>query len=325
MIASIEVAPSPALDRDGITIYQGDCREVLDALPECSVQTCVTSPPYWGLRDYGHDDQIGLEESPEEYVQTMVDVFRSVWRVLKKDGTLWVNLGDSYAGSWGALGRPQGKGDMSGRSVASARQIGAHPRFTARTGTRGKESGLKPKDLVGIPWKVAFALQADGWTLRQDIIWSKPSPMPESVKDRCTKSHEYIFLLTKSSRCSARSVSYCRHASAPRRQLALGSHRGRSNTAGMDNKVYDTRNKRSVWTVRPRPFKGAHFAVYPPELIQPCIEAGCPEGGVVLDPFTGSGTTAWVAQRFGRKFVGCELNPEYISLIAKRFQQRRLF
>ena len=296
------------------SIYCGDALEVLKTLPDASVQCCVTSPPYFGLRDYGHDGQIGLEETPEQFVQKLATVFREVRRVLRDDGVLWVNIGDSYAGSGkgpaGNLGKANNERDMS-HTVLS----GYVP------------EGLKPKDLIGIPWMLAFALRADGWYLRQDIIWHKPNPMPESVRDRCTKSHEYIFLLSKSARYyydheaikeEATSNSLF-HGSTTSKSGANGDRNdgGRSQT-GNDN---GTRNKRSVWHVNTRPFKGAHFAVYPPELITPCILAGCPKGGTVLDPFTGSGTTGAVAVEHGRKFIGIELNPEYHAMSCDRLEQ----
>lgn len=242
--------------------------------------TCVTSPPYFGLRDYGHAGQIGLEDGLEEYVDQLVQVFREVWRVLRDDGTLWLNLGDSYAGA-GLGGGTQKQG------------IRAYPKgntVQARTGAR-RVGNLKPKDLMGVPWRVAFALQDDGWFLRSDVIWHKPNPMPESIKDRPTKAHEYLFLFAKSER-------YFYDADAIKGQT--------------------TRNKRSVWTVTTKPYKGAHFATYPPELIEPCILAGSTEGGTVLDPFTGSGTTGAVAIKHGRRFIGTELNPEYGELARER-------
>jgi len=319
-----------------IEILQGDCVNKLKELPDASVQCCVTSPPYWGLRDYGtanwlggntdcehskpralgkstlgaskgigsmesakrrelscpvpykkicgkcgairEDDQLGLESTPEEYVENMVQVFWEVHRVLRDVGTLWLNLGDSY----------------------------------------GKE-----KQLAGIPWRVAFALQADGWYLRQDIIWHKPNPMPESVTDRCTKAHEYVFLLSKNKKY------YYEHEAIKEDAAYAGQSRGGStnryeqNEAGMDNKEYDKRNKRSVWTIAAKPFKGAHFATFPPDLIEPCILAGCPKGGIVLDPFAGAGTTGLVAKRFGCGFIGIELNPEYAEMARTRIENEQ--
>lgn len=275
------------------------------SLPDGCVNTCITSPPYYGLRDYGHDGQIGLEESPEAYVQKMVEVFREVKRVLRDDGTLWLNLGDSYAGN-------------NSQASNNGRAGFGNPRekVVNRTG-----EGLKTKDLIGIPWRVAFALQADGWYLRQDIIWHKPNPMPESVTDRCTKAHEYIFLLSKSSRYYFDSEAIKEDANY------AGESRGKSRNISpkgiseMDNKIYDTRNKRSVWTITTKPFKDAHFATYPEDLIVPCILAGCPEGGLVLDPFMGAGTTALVSKKLGRNYVGFELNEEYKKIADKRLNK----
>lgn len=336
-------------------IYQGDVLEILKTFPDESIHCCVTSPPYWGLRDYGVEGQIGLEKTPEEYVSKMVEVFREVKRVLRKDGTLWLNLGDSYAMKFGG-----GKGRKSGTTKAAVDEIEKPPREIP--------PGLKPKDLVGIPWMVAFALRADGWYLRQDIIWHKPNCMPESVKDRCTKAHEYIFLLSKN-----RKYYY-------------------DNEAIKEDAKTGKRNKRSVWTVTTKPFKGAHFAVFPEDLIEPCILAGtspqaceicgapwervverkrfkrnelppsdpryrpnvyqgayngingkgdagytetktigwqptctCQNEGkgrcIVLDPFMGSGTTAVVALKHNRNYIGIELNPEYIKIAEKRIRQ----
>jgi DNA modification methylase len=303
--------------QDGVVVYCGDCLEILPLLPAESVNCCVTSPPYWGLRDYGTDGQLGLESTPEAYVTKMVAVFREVRRVLRDDGTVWLNLGDSYNGSGGVGGN--GKQHTNQGSVD-------------RPDNRAGWSGLKPKDLVGIPWRVAFALQADGWYLRQDIIWHKPNPMPESVTDRCTKAHEYIFLLSKSSKyfydadAIKEPVSGTAHARGhgvhPKSTEPGSGIKQNSSFSAAVKGLVDERNKRSVWTVGTKPYPGAHFATFPPELIAPCIMAGCPEGGTVLDPFTGSGTTAAVAQKNGCKFVGCELNPEYIELIKKRFAQR---
>jgi len=295
-------------------IIQGDCLEVMRSLPERSVQCCVTSPPYFGLRDYGVDGQIGLEETPQDYVNRLVEVFREVWRVLRDDGTLWLNLGDSYSDN---------------------------------------------KNLVGIPWRVAFALQANGWMLRQDIIWQKTNAMPESVKDRCTKAHEYIFLLSKSEKyhydCaaiaepagqqSASALSFERESkealipgqSAKQHRLGRGRKAGNKThkhvtayeqgdeTARLKSGLlkaadieYETRNKRSVWSVPTKGYTGAHFAVFPPALIEPCILAGCPEGGMVLDPFFGTGTTGAVALQHGRRYIGIELNPDSIVLANER-------
>ena len=314
----------------GVSKYEiliGDCRQTLKTLPSESVSCCVTSPPYFGLRDYGNEDQIGLEETPEEFVAALVDVFREVRRVLRDDGTVWLNLGDSYAGSWGAQGRQGKNGQMADRSVVSARQVKAHPMRTKNTGSI-REAGLKPKDLIGIPWRVAFALQADGWYLRQDIIWHKPNPMPESVRDRCTKAHEYIFLLSKSPKYYYDYDAIKETAIDPRgpgnvkpvRELPGERAGENSNIRGSLHKIgaVEKRNKRSVWTVSTQPYTGAHFATFPPGLIEACILAGSPEGGTVLDPFGGSGTTAGVAIGSGRDAVLCELNPRYADLIEER-------
>jgi DNA modification methylase len=310
-------------------ILTGDCRETLKTLPDQSVHCCVTSPPYFGLRDYGHDGQIGLEQSPEDFIAQLVSVFREVKRVLRDDGTLWLNLGDSYYNY-----RP-GKGQaLVKQSCASNGQD--LPQTCARRGN--KLDGLKEKDLIGIPWMAAFALRADGWYLRQDIIWHKPNPMPESVGDRCTKAHEYIFLLSKS-----QSYFYDRMAIA---EPAIYAEQHANKATSWGKKKADAgvkanieqyqqigvennktcleggmKNKRSVWSVNVKPYKEAHFATYPPELIKPCILAGCPEGGTVLDPFGGSGTTAQVAMENNRSAILCELNPEYVQLINHRLAQ----
>jgi DNA modification methylase len=302
----------------------GDCRETLRKWKEQGIkaQTCVTSPPYYGLRDYGHDGQIGLEETPEEYIAAMVDVFRCVWDVLEDNGTLWLNIGDSYYNYRPGQGQRQGK-----QSIAS--QKFSEVEICHKRGL--KLDGLKEKDLIGIPWMLAFALRADGWYLRQDIIWHKPNPMPESVQDRCTKAHEYIFLLSKSSK-------YYYDADAIKEDAVTAgnisaSFQGRQGTAeyhaqsggvGSDAKEYIHKNKRSVWTIPVKPYAGAHFAVFPQDLIEPCIMAGAPIGGIVLDPFMGSGTTAQVAQHLGRQYLGCELNPEYKPLQDKRISQLSL-
>lgn len=302
-------------------IYFGDCRESMRAhLPDKSVQMCVTSPPYFGLRDYGHYGQLGLEETPEAYVAAMVDVFREVKRVLKDDGVLWLNIGDSYAnvGKWG--------GGSGGKHAAAL-----HGNTGVGRGKRDYGEGLKNKDLIGIPWMLAFALRADGWYLRQDIIWHKPNPMPESVKDRCTKAHEYIFLLSKSPKyyfdseaMQEKAVGGSKGAAASFKRS--GSKRGEAGICpnspmaphreDREDIRYDGefRNRRSVWTCATKPYKGAHFATYPIELIEPCVLAGSREGDVVLDPFMGSGTTAECALRHGRHYVGCELNTEYKAL-----------
>jgi DNA modification methylase len=293
------------------------------------------------------DAQIGLEKTPQEYVLKMVEVFQGIKRVLKKEGTLWLNLGDSYCGSWGNYsGQNRGAGRQ--RKIVNGSQA-ENPAYKGKENWRPPTTsapGLKPKDLVGIPWRIAFALQADGWYLRQDIIWHKPNPMPESVTDRCTKAHEYVFILTKSNKyyfnngAIKEPASYNTHERVARAKLGQKSnptnkHSGIrprklvntglniKNNYSMDsalNIMPDTRNKRSVWTVANRPFRGAHFATFPPDLIEPMIKAGCPQGGVVLDPFMGAGTTAIVAKRLSRNFVGIELNPKYIEIAEKRLQ-----
>lgn len=339
-----------------VRVLIGDCRDRLRELETGSIHTCVTSPPYFGLRDYGVDGQIGLEDTPDAFVAQMVEVFREVRRVLRDDGTLWLNLGDSYAGS--RCG-PQGLlGEMADRSVASQR---AARKLDAKHAAR---PGAKPKDLLGIPWRVAFALQADGWYLRQDIIWSKPNPMPESVRDRCTKAHEYVFLLSKGPKYhfDADAISEPISASSVARlaqdvESQRGSDRGpgkingtmkavgkgnaktfRGGGAYTQSQSFDNsadasrdshgnepnetglRNRRSVWTVATQPFKEGHFATYPPELIEPCILAGCPAGGTVLDPFGGAGTTGLVADRLQRNAVLIELNPAYAAIARKRLE-----
>jgi DNA modification methylase len=318
------------------SVLIGDCLESMRQLPDSWIQTCVTSPPYFGLRDYGHDGQIGLEPTPAEFVAKLVEVFREVRRVLRDDGTLWLNLGDSYAGSWGARGR-------------SAGTSAARPDLEDKHGTDAPNRhgfapwGVKPKDLIGIPWRVAFALQADGWYLRQEIIWHKPNPMPESVTDRCTKAHEHLFLLAKSERylCDMDAIKEpavganahdltgrtkqrgmadtFKRAGSKRVQVIPGQTVGTHREDRAESE-YDlaTRNRRSVWTVATRPYKGAHFATFPPALIEPCILAGSRAGDFVLDPFGGSGTTAGVALKHGRHAMLCELNADYADLISAR-------
>jgi DNA modification methylase len=299
----------------------GDTRERLRDLDAGSVQTCVTSPPYWGLRDYGVAGQIGMEATFPEYVEALVGVFREVRRVLRGDGTLWLNLGDCYA-STSTYNAPRTSGGEFGR-VASLRQPNA-----------GIPDGLKPKDLVGIPWRVAFALQTDGWYLRSDVIWHKPNPMPESVTDRPTKAHEYVFLLSKSERYfyDANAIRESSKDPEDDKRRVLGDRlkryaqdaqltRSALGTAFSGSEDYtppEGRNRRSVWTVATQPFAEAHFATMPPALAEPCILAGAPVGGVVLDPFGGAGTTALVARRLGRRFVHIELNPDYLAIARRR-------
>jgi len=351
-------------------ILVGDVRTRLSEIPDNFVQTCITSPPYWGLRDYGTatwkggssdcdhlgkhfnskininkntnggndvknsthrefyklicgkceaikiDNQIGLEQNPQDYINSMVEVFREIKRVLRDDGTLWVNIGDSYSGS--------GKGpsgNIKNRAHENFNTVGNY------THSSIVPEGLKPKDLVGIPWRLAFALQADGWYLRQDIIWAKPNPMPESVTDRCTKSHEYLFLLSKSSKYyfDNQAIKEPAVSDVGNAQIRFGGNKyGDSNDpkhatkSGNVWKPTITRNKRDVWTINTKPFKGAHFAVMPEALVEPCIFAGSKEGDIVLDPFTGSGTVGVVALRNGRNFIGTELNPEYADIAVNR-------
>jgi len=290
-------------------LYQGDALETLKQMEDESINCCVTSPPYWGLRDYGVEGQIGLEKTPEEYVANMVEVFREVKRVLRKDGTLWLNLGDTYNGT--KIGNTETK---------------KNPRVVSDSFIKKSAPNVKVKDLIGIPWMVAFALRADGWYLRQDIIWHKPNCMPESVKDRCTKAHEYIFLLSKSQHYyydhEAISEPYASKPEKPRnkaKERYNDSYKGGRWSEGVrDYYSAGKRNKRSVWTVTTKPFKEAHFATFPPALIEPCILAGCPEGGLVLDPFAGAGTTLYVAEQLGRNSIGIELNPEYCDIIRRR-------
>jgi site-specific DNA-methyltransferase (adenine-specific) len=317
-------------------ILVGDCIKSMRGLPDQSVHTCVTSPPYFGLRDYGHDGQIGLEPTPDEFVTKLVEVFREVRRVLRDDGTLWLNLGDSYASS-GRTDRKESPGvgakqemKAPGRKLIWEAGGGHNFSWFIPDGNGGK---IKPKDLMGIPWRVAFALQSDGWYLRQDIIWHKPNPMPESVTDRCTKAHEYIFLLSKSQRYYFDAEAIAEPAiNAGKVVTNNNGKNGQISDFGVTRggfmkpegvTVKDTRNRRSVWTVTTKPFKGAHFATFPPNLIEPCVKAGCPEGGTVLDPFGGSGTTGLVAQTWSRKFILCELNPEYAQMAQNRIAAER--
>lgn len=309
-------------------IRQGHVLERLREMQGSSLDMCVTSPPYWGLRAYGTDPQLwsdgwcgelGAEPTYQLYVDHMVAVFEEVWRVLKPEGTLWLNLGDCYATGAGKVGNCPGGGEQGARWAGPSTQANRMP-----------QSGLKPKDLVGIPWRVAFALQDAGWYLRSDIIWSKPNPMPESVTDRCTKSHEYIFLLAK---CEA---YYCNMEAIKEPATDTGRFNGRngrkeepearppnSNPRTLKRLDYSLvgRNKRSVWTVSTQAFPEAHFAVFPEDLIKPCILAGCPTGGTVLEPFCGSGTTLLVARNLGCNSIGIELNPEYVKIAERRLSQ----
>ena len=323
-----------------ITIIQGDALEELRKMPSNSIHMCCTSPPYWNLRDYSVDGQLGLEKTPQEYVEKMTEVFREVRRVLKDDATLWLNLGDSYAA--GGMGAGSGK-QLTNRGTSTGGYMNK---------SRLAPDGLKPKDIVGIPWRVAFALQADGWYLRQDIIWHKPNPMPESVTDRCTKAHEYIFLLSKQERyyydaeAIKEPVTGNAHArgdgvnpkakvNGPNSRMAkeripnaesskpnpskwnVRPKQNESFSAAV-NGLVTSRNKRSVWSVASAHYSGAHFATFPPSLITPCILAGTKPGDIVLDPFGGSGTTGQVAIELGRRAILIELNPEYCKLIKRR-------
>jgi site-specific DNA-methyltransferase (cytosine-N4-specific) len=368
-------------------IHVGDCRELLARMADESVNCVVTSPPYWGLRDYGVDGQLGLEATPDEYVEMMVAVFREVRRVLRSDGTLWLNLGDCYATGAGKVDECPGGGKQGARWVGDVDRLrddkrgyrgerlangrgdspavlrvktralrdGSHAGKHAAMTAKGPMSqpnrmpipGLKPKDLVGIPWRVAFALQADGWWLRKDIVWSKPNPMPESTKDRPTTAHEYVFLMTKSE-------IYAYNADAIKEPVTGGAHRRgagvnpkakneqtgdrrkdgfnerwrvkqNASFSGAVNELVEDRNKRSVWTIATEPYPGSHFATFPRKLVEPCILAGCPAGGVVLDPFGGSGTVGEVAEVLGRNWILLELSPEYAELARKRVAQRGLF
>ena len=294
----------------------GDCRKTLPVFID-EARMCVTSPPYYGLRDYGGEDsQIGMEQSPQEYIQQLVEVFRLVRDNLTDDGTLWVNIGDSYYNY-------RSDGNYPKQTVSKTRQD-----LPTKTPVRGnKLEGLKSKDLIGIPWMLAFALRADGWYLRQDIIWHKPNPMPESVKDRCTKAHEYIFLLSKNK-------NYYYNNEAIKEPAKDWGTRDRSNGkyhnpgsglvphSGL-TKSYERKNKRSVWSVTKKPYKGAHFATFPPDLIEPCILAGSEPGDIILDPFMGSGTTAMVAKQHGRYYMGCELHEDYGELIKNRVPEEQ--
>ena len=303
-------------------IYAGDALEVLRELPAEFVDCIVTSPPYYGLRNYGVDGQIGLEESPEHYIKRLTDVFMECHRVLKKEGTMWIVIGDSYAGSGRGVGNVNKKGIQSKVS------------FTGDFLKPYKLNGYKNKDLMGIPWALAFSLRECGWYLRQDIIWSKPNPMPESVRDRCTKAHEYIFLLSKSPKYYFNHEAMLEPAKYDGRKATThaGSAKYHNNVTGLSTQSLSKggrnrwqmkdgeymRNKRSVWVVPTRPFKDAHFATFPVDLVKTCIQAGCPMGGVVLDPFMGAGTTALVARELGSNYIGVELNVEYIEIAEKR-------
>jgi DNA modification methylase len=290
-------------------IITGDALTMLRTLKDGFIQTCITSPPYFGLRDYGVEGQIGLEISPDEYVARLVEVFREVRRVLREDGTLWLNLGDTYANDtkWGGTTGGKHVKELHGDNAARHR----------------RHTGLKPKDLIGIPWMVAFALRADGWYLRSDIIWNKPNTMPESVEDRPTKSHEYLFLFAKNERYyydseAIREPAIKGDAHAGARNYAWQPDKGRLRFSQTESDRAIGRNKRSVWTISTQSYEEAHFATFPPKLIEPCILAGSRPGDIVLDPFIGAGTTALVAIGHGRHYLGVELNPEYVTLAEKR-------
>jgi DNA modification methylase len=304
------------------TILLGNNIETLKTLPDNFVNCCVTSPPYYGLRNYETEGQIGLEETPDEYIKKLVDVFREVKRVLRDDGTLWVNIGDSYCCI--GTGSSTQKSSTLGGGKATQIEAGKRP-------CKKPNGDIKSKDLIGIPWMLAFALRSDGWFLRQDIIWHKTNPMPESVIDRCTKSHEYIFLLSKSPRYYFDGNAIKEKAVTShniRDKKAEGYHadypRGNRFSAGVREYGSDgMRTKRDVWTVSTKPYSGAHFAVFPQELILPCILSGCPENGIVLDPFMGSGTTALVAVKNFRNYIGCEINPDYVKIAEQRIADER--
>jgi len=300
-------------------IYCGDSLEVLKTFPDDSIDCIITSPPYYGLRLYSNDKkEIGREQTPEEYVYTLVHVFNEAKRVLKKEGICWLNLGDSYYNY-----RP-GKGQsLIKQTIANNKQD--LPDVCARRAN--KLVGLKEKDLIGIPWRIAFALQADGWYLRQDIIWAKNNPMPESVTDRCTKSHEYVFLLTKSPKyyfdnVAIKEPTVTRNkTNRDRDSTRLNNTPGRTKMSGLKTNDYETRNKRDVWNINTKPFREAHFATFPEALVEPMIKAGCPKEGIVLDPFIGSGTTGVVAKKLGRNYIGIELSPAYITIAEKRLAE----
>ena len=297
------------------TILYGDCRETLKNVTNSSVQMCVTSPPYYGLRDYGGEkNQIGQEQTPEEFIDELVKVFREVRRTLKDDGTLWVNIGDSYYNYRPSKGKSYPK-----QTVSKTKQD--LPDYSSKR--NNKLTNYKEKDLIGIPFMLAFALRNDGWYLRQDIIWHKPNPMPESVKDRCTKSHEYIFLLSKNKRYYYNNEAIKEPVKKDWGTRCRTNGKYHNSGSGLQphsglTKSYTTKNKRSVWSVTNKPYKHAHFATFPPDLIEPCILAGSAEGDIVLDPFMGSGTTGMVAKQHNRHYIGCELHEDYGELIQNR-------
>ena len=308
---------TPYFQTDLGKLYHGDALDILKQLDGESVQCVVTSPPYWGLRDYGVDGQIGLEKTPQEYVSKLVALFREVKRVLKDDGTVWCNLGDSYVSS------PAGNfGENMPAPADGGRYRENKPKMNY--------DNLKPKNLVGIPWRVAFALQADGWYLRQDIIWHKPNPMPESVTDRCTKAHEYIFLLSKNKKYyydaeNIKEKSFSQPGTAGswdgNRDFGLPNGQARFAKPNLGGSSDGFRNKRSVWSINTQPFPEAHFAVFPQKLIEPCILAGSKKGDIILDPFSGAGTTAVMAGKYKRQWIGIELNEDYLEIAKKRIKR----
>jgi DNA modification methylase len=344
-----------------VKILKGDCREILRSLPDESVNCVVTSPPYWGLRDYGVAGQIGLEETLPEHIAGLVDLFRDMRRVLRADGTFWLNYGDAYAGSWGAQSREHAGKHAPNVSALSANQVKA-AQIRSRTGAASRTPGLKPKDRMLIPARLAIALCDDGWWIRDEIIWHKPNPMPSPGRGRTTPAHEMLYLLTKSAQYAFDELAFREAAAAPdwkdgtrvnggvnkhganarngerttgRRagkikvpggwDKGAGGHgtihrAGRTSAEYVEAEISPFRNKRSVWTVATRPFNEAHFATFPPDLIEPCIKAGCPEGGTVLDPFGGAGTTGLVADRLGRDAILIELNPEYAAMAENRIK-----
>ena len=337
----VTLRPGIGDNRPSATLYYGqDVRETLRTLQEASVHTVCTSPPYFGLRSYlGANDankrmEVGLEPTPDEFVAAIVDVFREVKRVLRDDGTLWVNLGDTYSRGDRGTVPPQ-------RGAAASRNEDKKYGFDSAAGRMGGHPTIKQKDLIGIPWRVAFALQADGWYLRQDIIWAKPNPMPESVTDRCTKAHEYLFLLSKSERYhfdnkaimepaiygaehAAKATSWGTHRKHPNKaNTADYAFIGDNSTCHKNDEGEYVKNKRSVWTVKVAPYQGAHFATWPPELVRPMVLAGCPVGGTVLDPFSGSATTGMVALQERRNYIGTDLNSEYLPMAEARIREER--
>ena len=290
------------------SILQGNNIETLKSIPSNYVNCCITSPPYYGLRNYNAEGQIGIEETPEMYIEKLISVFNEVKRILRNDGTLWVNIGDSYAGS-GKGGQSENKKSKNWQPVYS---------------NHGATYGLKPKDLIGIPWMLAFALRENGWYLRQDIIWNKPNPMPEPVTDRCVKAHEYLFLLSKSKKYFFDSKAIQEPAIyAFDNRGERGDNRRGTECNSVNGATGEYRNKRDVWTVTTEPLGVAHFAIYPQKLILPCVLCACPENGIILDPFMGSGTTAVVAVKNLRNYIGCELNPDYIKIAETRIQNEK--